>query len=144
MGYSCTAKAALVLDAVQAIMDAALPNEKSSNKLPGGGFWERGREQPDGAVTGTTWKPSGPKMTDAQKLAYARSKGWTDDYAKYVGDPCRRAGSFKISADGKIVRFPGLTKAQKTAAERAGANAFAERFGGFNYDTRGMGRGLVR
>lgn len=126
MGYSCTAKAALVLAAVQSVMDKAMPDDKSSNKLPNG-FWERGREQPDGSITGTVFKTV-RILTEAERVARAREMGGSV-MPDWIGNPCVRAGSFKISADGKIVRFPQLTKAQRKMAEMAGDVAFTERYG---------------
>jgi hypothetical protein len=126
MGYSCTAKAGLVLDAIGEIMDRAMPNEKISNKLPNG-FYERGREQPDGAITGSTWKTV-RIYTDAERLAAAIKTGCPNN-PEWVGNPCKNGGSFKISADGKIVRFPQLTKAQKAEAEKTGAAKYAARYG---------------
>jgi hypothetical protein len=125
MGYSCTAKASLVMDAVQAIMDRDNPN-RVSNALPNG-FWEIGREQADGAITGTVWKTV-RKYTDAERAAEAAKMG---EHCKpeWVGDPVVRTGSFKVSADGKIVRFPQLTKRQKAEAEANGAASYTERYG---------------
>jgi hypothetical protein len=126
MGYSCTAKAALVLAAIQSVMDEAMPNDKSSNKLPNG-FWERGREQPDGAITGTVFKTV-RILTEAERIEAAAKMGG-DCRPDWIGNPCARAGSFKISADGKIVRFPQLTLKQRQIAEAAGDVAFTARHG---------------
>jgi hypothetical protein len=125
VGYSCTAKASLVLAAIQSVMDKAMPDDKSSNKLPNG-FWERGREQPDGAITGTVFKTV-RILSDAER-AEAAAKMGGGAQPDWIGNPCVRAGSFKISADGKIVRFPQLTKAQRKMAEMAGNVAFTERY----------------
>lgn len=125
MGYSCTAKASLVLAAIQSVMDAAMPNDKSSNKLPNG-FWERGREQPDGAITGTVFKTV-RVLSDAERAEAAAKMGGACQ-PSWIGNPCVRAGSFKISADGKIVRFPQLTLKQRQIAEAAGACAFTARY----------------
>jgi hypothetical protein len=125
MGYSCTVKASLVLAAVESIMNEAMPDNQSSNKLPNG-FWERGREQPDGAITGTVFKTV-RILTDAER-AEAAAKMSGGAKPDWIGDPCVRAGSFKISADGKIVRFPQLTAKQRKMAEMAGAVAFTARY----------------
>lgn len=104
MGYSCTALAALTMDAIGEMLD-----EKSarsgSNVLPGGGFYERGREQPDGAITGTVYKPYAPDPT------------------KVV-----RGGSFKIAANGKAERFAGLSKAFLADATARGADKYLARY----------------
>jgi hypothetical protein len=125
MGYSCTAKAALVLDAVQAIFEQSSPGS-GSNRMPGGGFWERGREQADGAITGTTWKLY-RVLSEAERLEAAAKQG-CPDHPEWIGNPVTRAGSFKIAADGKIVRFPGLSRAQKAAAEAKGAAEYARKY----------------
>lgn len=126
MGYSCTARASLVLAAIQSVMDKAMPNDKTSNKLPNG-FWERGREQADGAITGTVFKTV-RVLTEAERIEAAAKMGGACQ-PDWIGNPCVRAGSFKISADGKIVRFPQLTKKQRQIAEAASDVAFEERYG---------------
>ena len=129
MGYSYTVKAGLVMDAVQAIMDRDNPQpNRCQNKLPNG-FWEYGREQPDGAITGTVWKTV-RVLTDAER-AEAAAKMGGGAKPDWIGDPVVKAGSFKVSKDGKIVRFPQLTKAQKAEAEKMGAAQFAERYARF-------------
>lgn len=90
MGRSYATAAGQTLDAVEQIMYAQ--GLTGSNSLANGGFWELGREQGDGAITGTVWRSSGT--------------------VGYV----RRAGSFRIEANGYIRRFPSLTPAQKTQA----------------------------
>jgi hypothetical protein len=55
-------------------------------------FYERGRENADGAITGTLLK-------------------------EIDGNYARPAGSFKIAPDGMIVRFPKLTAAQRKECE---------------------------
>lgn len=51
MGYSCTAKASFTAEGVRNEIDS-----KTSNAMPDGGFWEIGREQSDGSITGTVWR----------------------------------------------------------------------------------------
>lgn len=97
MGYSCTAKAAYVRDAISELISKTYPEVKSSNGMPDGGFWEVGRENYDGAITGTVWKP------------------WPEDPTRVV-----RRGGFKIDADGKVVRFPGLPRKILALAEKEG------------------------
>lgn len=127
MGYSCRVDCALVLDAVQHIMERD-HGVKSSNGFPSG-FWERGREQDDGSITGSVFRTV-RRYTDAERAAAAAKMGPTVR-PEWVGDPCRRAGSFKIAAGGKIVRFPGLTAAERREAEARGAMMYAERYGNF-------------
>lgn len=106
MGYSCTARAAFVRDAIQKIIDRECPQtDGSSNRTPDGGFWEIGRENADGAITGTVWKPAG------------------EGYA-------RKRGSFKIDADGAVKRFPGLPAKWLREAEAIGATKYTTTYGG--------------
>ena len=128
MGYSCTVKAALTLDAIQATIEATVPGT-GSNRLPGGGFWERGREQDDGSITGTIFRCV-RRYTDAERAEAAARMGG-NVRPEWIGDPCARSGSFKIAADGKIVRFPYLTKAQKLSAEASGMAEYVRRYGRF-------------
>lgn len=82
MGYSCTAKAGKVFDAINNVSYA---KTGLNNGLPGGGLYEIGREQTDGAITGVVYKP-------------------------YPGKPgyVIKAGSFRIEPNGHIARFPCL------------------------------------
>lgn len=91
MGWSCTAAASNVLDAITKEFQVL---NGPSNGLPDGGFWEIGRENPDGSITGTVWKPYG----DSHVV---------------------RRGSFKIDPYGKIIRFPGLKKKIREKIEKS-------------------------
>jgi hypothetical protein len=114
MGYSCTAKAAHTLEGVQAVV--AQVGEKygyltvlpGSNSLPNKGFWEIGRENPDGAITGTIWRP----LNAAEKGRWA--------HLDKLDERVTRAGGFRIEPNGEISRFPGLTKKQRERAELVG------------------------
>jgi len=55
-------------------------------------FWERGRENRDGAITGEIFA-----------LGH---------------HACRKVGTFRINAEGKVVRWPGTNKWQRELAER--------------------------
>jgi len=96
MGYSCTAAASFTMDAI-----GKLIGKEVSNAMPDGGFYERGREQIDGAMTGTVW-------------------------AGIPGDPnhCRKRGSFRINPDGKVARFPGLKRDMLAKAEQMGEKEY--------------------
>jgi hypothetical protein len=122
MGYSYAAKAGYVLTALQAVVDREWPNPVS-NALPNG-FWETGKENADGAITGTVWRTV-KKLTDEERKAEAIKRGCAD-HPDWIGDPCRRAGSFRIEATGKIKRFPTIPAAWRAEAERTGAERFRE------------------
>ncbi len=47
----------------------------------------------------------------------------------WVGDLSARAGSFKIAADGRVIRFPGVPGQLLAAAERLAAQRYSERYG---------------
>ncbi len=110
MGYSCTAKASFVRQAIEDIIKFLpdTPKNAPSNFIRVGGvagFWEIGGERPDGSITGTVFKN-------------------VDE------NHCRKVGAFKISAAGLVERFPGLNPAGRHAAEIRGANRYVETFGG--------------
>lgn len=91
MGYSCTQDATFTLG----VICHMFAKGDSSNTLTIKGqqyFFERGREQADGAITGPLFL-----MLD-------------NGYA-------RPAGSYRINGDGSIARFPGLTRDEKKEAE---------------------------
>lgn len=134
MGYSCAAAASLVLDAISELIAAELAKRPefagknvSSNAMPDGGFWERGREQSDGAITGTVYKRTST-YSPAERAARARQMG-ADVKPEWIGDPCRRAGSFRIEPDGRVSRFPGIRASLLRRAEQIGAAKYRETFG---------------
>lgn len=104
MGYSSAAKASLTLDAIGEILDENKLRGETSNGLPHGGFYEIGRENDDGAITGTVWKPY-------------------DNIGHVV-----RQGGFRIEPDGKVKRFPSLKRKLLSLAETRGAVKFSEMF----------------
>lgn len=110
MGYSCSAVDSLVLEALifslqEANGDAGGSSNSWGQDPANSWFYQIGRENRDGSITGEVLKPLGSGR-------------------------CIRAGSFKI-AGGKIVRWPGSTKAQRSAAEAAGLAQHANRYGSF-------------
>lgn len=106
MGYSCTAKANFTQEAIEKIIADRVGPNKASNCTLDGGFWEIGRENADGSITGKVWRPWG---TAGQVVP---------------------AGSFKIDAEGKVVRFPGLPPMLRKLAEVTAANRYAVTYGG--------------
>src|SRR5262245_1471890 len=96
MGYSCTQDAQSSL----AVISKFYATAGNSNILTIKGrlyFFERGREQADGAITGTL-------MLDLEN-------GY-----------CQKAGNVRIAPDGSIVRFPVMSKVDKEECE----NTFRE------------------
>jgi hypothetical protein len=84
MGYSCTKAASEMLGLIRNQFSDGV----TSNGLRFGGstyFYEVGRENVDGSITGTVFE-----NTDAPT--------------------CHKYGSFKIAADGRVVRFPGIKR----------------------------------
>ena len=102
MGYSSTIKASFVMDSLMILLQSSSPRINSYNAWEKKGikfFHEIGREQKDGAITGTVHR--------------------------YISDDlCKVAGSFRIESNGKISRFVGSTKQQRTEAETAGLIKF--------------------
>jgi hypothetical protein len=87
MGYSCSRDATYSLGVIRHMFRS----EDSSNVLYIKGnnyFFERGKEQADGAVTGSV-------------------------FLMLAGDRCHKVGSFRIDEDGRVARFPGLTMADR-------------------------------
>jgi len=103
MGYSCTKAAADVHDAIFRGVRATCGEDRTSNGWTYNGvryFDERGRENRDGAVTGTIWK-------------------YLPD-----GEHCRRVGGYKLDAGGGLVRFPGIPRAVRGVVRVLGARAY--------------------
>jgi hypothetical protein len=99
MGYSCTQAAYFTLQGIENALAEKFPSiNKETGKSTGNGwvidghefFFERGRENDDGAITGTVYK------------IYFNCT--TFDLR------CRRAGSVRIEPDGNITRFSHVPK----------------------------------
>ena len=94
MGYSCTARAHRTLERLAALLQERYPLvDPHAGTLSNGWtyrrrrfVWEIGREQPDGAITGSVIElaPLGERLDGAGK----------------------RVGTFRIEPDGRIARFP--------------------------------------
>lgn len=118
MGWSCAAKAGLVESMVSLLLKEAL-GTTSSNEMPGGGFYEVSRrEHADGAITGTVWR----------KLNNAEIAKWS--HLPNIEERVAKRGSFKITAEGKIERWPGLPGYIKAEAEKRAAAEYVKRYGG--------------
>lgn len=111
MGYSCSALASLTMDGMFAEMEKTCPPaDKTSNGWIFKGnsyFFERGREQDDGAITGSVYRHGDNNNGIA--------KGF-----------CRRVGSVKILSNGQIKSWPFTTKGMREKAQAAGRKRFAE------------------
>ena len=84
------------------------------NGTPDGCFFEIGREQDDGSITGTVWR-----HLNAKEKAHWQSLDRLDERVT-------RRGSFKIDAKGHVVRFPGISKDIRKLAEEHGAKRYEE------------------
>lgn len=110
MGYSCTAKASFVLEEIRKVFDSRTTKKVGSNSIINNygvdiGFYEIGRENQDGAITGSVFK-------------FVSADG-----------RCRKAGSFKIAANGRIERFPSLTSVTKNQCEFKAMQRYKEIYG---------------
>lgn len=104
MGYSSSAIASEVLTALMTIV-----KDTPSSNVWRDHFYEIGRENGDGAITGKVWRFTSGKFGDDKRMAVS-------------------AGSFRINANGKIVRFPATTAKERRQAENAGAKRYQEIF----------------
>lgn len=102
MGYSCGVKADCTLNAIESFdeFDYTSPNYKYSIEI--------GRENTDLSITGTVYEliealPNGEFV-----------RKWS----------AKKIGTFKITKDGQIVRFAGLSKRLWCIAEIAGIEAY--------------------
>lgn len=92
MGWSCTDLALRSLNALHEILksEGAAPNSPTSNgwhdRHDREYFYETGRENADGSITGTVYRVEGGKA-QAKRLAH-------------------KAGSFRIEPDGRVTWFP--------------------------------------
>lgn len=102
MGYSCSMIAKMTLNHLTNELQKAYtykhdPMMQNTWEIDGRMyFYEIGRENRDGSITGKVWKGTtvGPKP-----------------------DLVRPAGGFKIDRSGKVLRFPTATKKMKETAE---------------------------
>ena len=106
MGYSASTKAFNSLEALIIQLKSASPETESTNSWMVGYkkyFYEIGKEQRDGAITGIVWR--------------------------YFGERVRKSGGLRIERSGKIIRFPSSTITQRHVAETDGLAEFARIFG---------------
>ena len=117
MGYSCTVDASNMLG----VIGKQFATNNNPNILTIHGhqyFFERGREQADGAITGTLMI-----MVDASGAPYKIVSVPTTLEAKLFGATvedtgyCKKAGNVRIEPDGTITRFPAMSKADRQECE---------------------------
>jgi hypothetical protein len=102
MGYSCTAISKIVLDELMKLVEHFGESSNAWKHDQNNYFYDIGREQSDGSITGTVYLMAGQ---------YSFKKG-----------------SFKINSQGIIERFPAMDKAIKTLAESNGKKIYNERY----------------
>ena len=113
MGYSCSARANKVLDQIELLdeFDSRSPNYKYILQI--------GKENKDGAITGTVYEFTG---------------GWYQAEDHRQTRPIKKVGSFRVNPNGTIARFPGVSKRLYGVLEIAGIEAFDREFSkGWNY-----------
>lgn len=103
MGYGMTQAAAKSLETIKEVYGATTAG--SNEILMKGGLWgffeESRKDQPDGGICGTV-----RRELKASEHAYWKERGHETEGTTLS------AGSFKISGDGKVVRFPGIPVAE--------------------------------
>lgn len=99
MGYSCATAAANTMDHLMETLCKSRYGNSWTDKVGRMCFWERGREQKDGAIVGHVNR-------DIDETR------WTEKYARHYGafvaGKCEKIGSFRIEPDGFIKAFPGV------------------------------------
>jgi len=115
MGWSCNAAASFTLDAIKDAQTAMGCTSSNGIMLNGEqvGFWETGRENEDGAITGTVW-------------------------AMVSEDRCNRVGSFRIEPNGEVTRFPRVSRRVQIMCQEAGAKRFRETYGSIQAEREGI------
>ena len=96
MGYSCTQAADKRLDMIMGLRAGPMGKAPESTNMWYSDqgkqyFYEIGRENRDGAITGSIYK--------------------------MVQDGCKKSGTFRIESNGQVTRFPCLNSGQKRAAK---------------------------
>lgn len=105
MGYSCSAKASEVCERISAYCVKITGSSNTwIDKYGVKYFFQVGREQADGAITGSVFK----LLSETSGI---------------------KAGSFKIEANGNIARFPGLSKEVRSVLHYEGMQMFHNKFG---------------
>jgi hypothetical protein len=103
MGYSASSAAFRTIERIIEEAHKLKPLNGSNTWISDDGlhyFYERGNEQPDGAMTGKVMR------------SFAKSE-WHPSWGDYRETACKSAGSFRIEPSGKITRFPGIPKKVK-------------------------------
>lgn len=123
VGYSCTAAANRTLDAIS---EACYQQTKAANVYRHNGkdyFWEVGRENADGAITGTIYQYSGPRTNPKTTVT--------------------KAGSFRINPNGTIARGVGLKGLYESRTQNPKAPVKTATLLPYTYTKYGRGMGIV-
>jgi hypothetical protein len=123
MGYSCTAAANRTLDVIS---EACFRQTKTSNVYRHKGkdhFWEVGQENADGAITGTIYRYSGPRISPDVSIT--------------------KAGSFRINPNGTLARGVGLKDLITEAHQKPAAPTKTATLLPYTYTKYGKARGTV-
>lgn len=107
MGYSCSSKSNYVLDALIVQLQVAYEGGSTNSWIHKGRayFHETGKENRDGAITGSVWKIN-------------------------IDNTCTNKGSYRIEPNGLISRFPTSNKTERNSAMTTGLVKFHEIYGG--------------
>ena len=112
MGYSCAAIARIVEEKLINQLKAHSGSEiKSSNTWKHKEYYyfaETGREQSDGAITGSVHKMCDFNSTEGN---------------------CIKVGTYRIEPNGRVSRFPTASKIDKKSAWSCGISEFNKTFG---------------
>lgn len=108
MGYSCTVAADDSLDAIEQYLRQFFPFLTAKGDISGWAwkfgedeyFFERGRENVDGAITGSVY----------------RMFKWCNPATGIIEERCRKVGSVRIEPDGTVTRYATLNRAIINAA----------------------------
>ncbi|KKN50723.1 hypothetical protein LCGC14_0629840 [marine sediment metagenome] len=108
MGYSYTAISGFALDSILEQLQHTKDAANTSNGWKHKGvdyFYEQGREQDDGSITGSVWK----NLLVTQPCTIC--------IKPECSGHCRKVGSVKIDSKGNVVRFATSSQAQRLAAK---------------------------
>lgn len=117
MGYSCSAIAGMAAEKLESMLNESNPPpDGASNSWRAADgrlyFFERGRENTDGAVTGSIYRMEPDLNAGVPGRFFAH-----------------KVGSARIDPDGKIIRWPTASAEYRRAAEAWAAAEFSRIYG---------------